>query len=218
MSPAISAQTERALALVNQYKNAQSLLTVFNPTQQIDCTEDLNETYRGNAPSLVTVKDAFGGGTARSWLVIQLNDLSEFAGCKDKLPIKKIEEVANIFISEYEYLKLTELMDFFRKFKLGSYGKFYGSVDPMVITCAMIEFMKDRAGILKRLEMLESEKRKALDPEHICWNRKMRAYERKKKFYSYNFRSKDFTYEEFSEIWWLFNLGYERKDHGYVED
>ena len=217
MSPAISAQTERALAVVNQYKNAETLLTVFNPAQQITCKNDLNKTYRGNAPSLVTVKDAFGGGTARSWLVIQLNDLSEFAGCKDKLPIKKIEELANIFISEYGYLKLTELMDFFRKSKLGLYGKFYGSVDPMVITCAMKEFMKERAGILNRLEMQEREKKNALDPKQISWNRKMSAYERKKKFYSYNFRNKDFTYEEFSEIWWLFNLGYERKDHGYVE-
>jgi len=28
--------------------------------------------------------------------------------------------------------------------KSGTYGKFYGSVDPMAITCSLLDFMRER--------------------------------------------------------------------------
>ena len=108
-------------------------------------------------------------------------------------------------------------MYFFRKFKAGEYGKFYGAVDPLTITCALKEFCDDRRTILSRLEKEEDDRRKRNDPEYISWLRKYNAHERMVRFYSLNFRSRDFTLDDFREIWWLFNLGYERKDHGYIE-
>lgn len=35
-------------------------------------------------------------------------------------------------------------MLFFHRFKAGRYGRFYGSVDPLVITTALREFLRDR--------------------------------------------------------------------------
>ena len=64
---------------------------------------------------------------------------------------------------------------------------------------------------------MEKEERERNDPEHIHYLRQYAAFERMARFYAYNFRSKDFTREDFEEIWWLFNLGYERVDHGYTE-
>ena len=36
--------------------------------------------------------------------------------------------------------------------KAGHYGRFYGEVDPMVITCALREFMKDKNLIVEQEE------------------------------------------------------------------
>lgn len=214
----ISVRTKRAVALIKCYgDDGMNLLKLFNPTKQTEYTLDVRRAYRGHAPALSGVKEAYGGGTARSWLFVQISDLMEFSGCKGKLSVKQIEELANIILTEYGYLKLTEMMDFFRKFKAGNYGKFYGTVDPMVITCALREFKRERAIILSRLNTQEREERDRTDPECIEYKRKYQAYSRKRIFYSRNFYSQDFTFEEFSDLWWLFNLGYERPDHGYID-
>lgn len=181
-------------------------------------TLDTRRAYLGHAPALFSVSEAFGAGTARSWLVVQLNDLSEFAGCKDKLPVKKLDELANIILKNYGYLRLTEMMDFFRRFKAGEYGRFYGAVDPMVITCAMREFMKERETILGRLFRQDMERQKWTDPDYVKFRRQNDAYKRKRIFYSRNFAAPDFPYEEFAPLWWLFNMGYERPDHGYIDE
>lgn len=192
-------------------------MALFNPGKQVDYTLDQRRAYLGKAPSLGLVGKAFAFGTAKSWAAIQLWNLAEFAGCKTKLTEDQIDELAQIICTEYGYLKLTELMDFFRRFKLGKYGKFYGAVDPLVITCALQEFLADRNAILSRLRREDEEERKRNDPEYIRFKRAYREHERMSKFYAWNFRSKDFTLDEFAEIWWLFNLGYESDSHGYRE-
>lgn len=206
-----------AKELICRFKTPDNLLTLFNPGNQIEYTLDQRRAYLGKAPRLELVSKAFAYGTAKSWTAIQLWNLAEFAGCKTKLSIEQIDELSQIICNEYGFLKLTELMDFFRRFKTGEYGKFYGAVDPMVITCALREYMKDRAAILAKFEKQDKEAREMNDPEHIKFIRNYKAHERKCRFYAANFRSKDFTFEDFSEIWWLFNMGYERKDHGYIE-
>ena len=207
------------MAIIGRYGNDEmKFLTLFNPSKQTEYTLDVRRAYRGHAPALSGVREAYGGGTARSWLFVQISDLMEFSGCKGKLSVKQIEELANIILTEYGYLKLTEMMDFFRKFKAGSYGKFYGTVDPMVITCALREFLRARAIILSRLDAQERGERERTDPYTIAYKRNYQAHRRKRIFYSRNFYSPDFTYEEFKEIWWLFNMGYERKDHGYINE
>ena len=218
--PATSAATQVTLAareLICRFKTADNLLGLFNPSKQIDYTLDQRRAYLGKAPTLGLVGKSFAYGTAKSWTAIQLWDLAEFAGCRTKLAIEQIEELSKIICNEYGYLKLTELMDFFRRFKSGEYGKFYGAVDPMVITCALREFIKSRNAILAKFAKQDEEARRRNDPERIKYLQRYKARERLCCFYAANFRSKDFTMDDFAEIWWLFNLGYERKNHGYNE-
>lgn len=216
--PAASAKSEKALAAIERYGDRESLLVTFNPSKQVEYTADIERAYTGAAPSLATVAEAYGKGTARSWLMIQLDNLAEFSGSRQKMPIAKTEEVAFLIIAEYGYLRLTELMHFFRRFKLGAYGRFYGAIDPMIITDALREFMKERSVTLARLERERAERLKYREPDYILYRRRLEAQRRKGRFYSYNFRASDFTFEEFCELWWLFNLGYERDDHGYIEN
>lgn len=205
------------MAMVERYHDEDNFLALFNPSKQVAYTRDLDRAFRGDAPSLSLLAKSFGAGARDNWLDIQFTELAVFSGCKDKLSSHQIDALIDIVAEEYYYLKVTELMYFFRKFKAGEYGKFYGAVDPLTITCALKEFCDDRRTILRRLEQQDKERQQRNDPEHIRYLRKYREYERKRIFYARNFRTKDLTFEEFNEIWWLFNLGYERRDHGYIE-
>lgn len=50
-------------------------------------------------------------------------------------------------------------MLFFWWFKSGKYGKFYGSVDPMIIVSALKQFVKDRNAIIAKRDCMELEKK-----------------------------------------------------------
>lgn len=205
------------MTVVERYHNEDNFLTLFNPSKQVAYTRDLYRTFRGNAPSLGLVAKSFGPGARDNWIDIQLTELAVFSGCKDKFNSHQIDTLIGIIAEEYGYLKVTELMYFFRKFKAGEYGKFYGAVDPLTITCALKEFCDDRRAILHRLDQTDKERQKRDDHQHHTYLLRYREHTRKCFFYSCNFRSNDFTFEEFEEIWWLFNLGYERGNHGYIE-
>lgn len=203
--------------LLAVYRNEDYFLACFNPGRQVEFTKDLVSTFRGEAPSLGLVARAFGENARDNWLDIQITELAAFSGCKDKLTDHQIQSLIDIVAEEYHYLKVTEIMYFFRKFKTGDYGKFYGAVDPLTITCALKEFCEDRRTILSRLEKEEDDKRKLNEPDYVRWKHERQAYDRMCLFYTLNFRSKDFSIDEFREIWWLFNIGYERRNHGYIE-
>ena len=212
-----NAAAPEVTAVIRSYRSDDGFLKTFNPDKQVAYTRDVARAFRGTAPSLGLVARAFGSYTRDNWLDVQLTDLAVFSGCKDKLSERQVQQLIDIIAEEYGYMKVTELMYFFRRFKTGEYGKFYGAVDPITITCALKEFARERLDILRRLEQAEKERRQKSDPGHQRYVRRYEAYRRMCRFYSLNFRSPDFTLGEFREIWWLFNLGYERSEHGYEE-
>lgn len=177
------------VACREKYKNGETFLTTFNPDEQTRFCKDLRRVYMGTAPSLTILSQSFGDATAESWLEIQLYDLSEFSGCKDKLTTRQLEQIAKVIISQYGHLKVTELMHFFLRFKAGKFGRFYGAVDGLVITEALQTFLQTRAQNLdyyRREEEKERREQEEREHEKHCM-----------------------TYEEWQELKWLFNMGYE---------
>ena len=128
----------------------------------------------GTAPTMGQVNAAYGGHTASAWLVPFLWDVSEFCGCKEKFTKAQMEELAYVIVDGYHWLKVTEMMLFFWWFKGGRYGKFYGSVDPMVITAALRDFVKDRNAIIARHDSMEAERKQAE------WRKRAITYEQYK--------------------------------------
>ena len=51
-------------------------------------------------------------------------------------------------------------MLFFHYFKSGRFGMFYGSVDPLVITSSIRQFLKIRNGLIEAEEKKEMEKKR----------------------------------------------------------
>lgn len=148
--------------------------------------------FTGHAPSIARVSRTFGENIAESWLSIQLFDLAEFTQVRNGMETKDFIELARIIINGYGDFKLTEFMVFFQRFKQGVYSTFYGTFAPMVITIALRQFKSERESLLKRYE----DKRRQQERQRQ-WEERQRN---------------SLTYEEWQELRWLFNMGYERKD------
>lgn len=128
---------------------------------------------------------------AETLVALYVRDLSEFTGVKDKMSPRQMHYVASIIVSDYGFLTITEIIYFFHLFKSGRFGKFYGSVDGLVITNALQEFMQIRADMLDKIE----HRRRKIE----------QAKERERQ------KRECLTYEEYQELQWLFNMGYEKK-------
>jgi len=111
----------------------------------------------GEYPTLTDLNNSYGKTFAEQWLYPQITDLSTFTGAKN-LDKDQIQKLASVISIEYHYLKVTEIMLFFYLFKTGRYGRFYGTVDPMVITCAFRDFMKERNVFIDQYERAEKER------------------------------------------------------------
>lgn len=149
MSGVSSAETP---AIIERYGTREKFLLTFTPDRQVTYCPEEQRCVMGHAPTLGAVDRAYGGNTSAAWLVIQLSNLSEFCGCRDKLSVGQLEELARIITQSYPYLKITEMMLFFYRFKQGRYGRFYGTVDPLVITTSLSVFIRERGELLTRYE------------------------------------------------------------------
>ncbi len=122
----------------------------YSPSHQLEICGDSDECFFGHYPTLSELKRDYGKNAPLTWLVPQLTDLAVYCGCKDKLSKEQYKECAFVISAEYYYLKVSELMLFFHRFKTGRYGRFYGSVDPLVITTSLRAFVKERGLSIER--------------------------------------------------------------------
>lgn len=173
-TPQLSPDLQRKIMLVRErFGDKKQFLTDFNPMAQIQAAKNPERAFFGTAPSLALLKHTYGENTPAMWVIPQLFDLCEFTGVK-KMDEQQAEYLAEIISLEYGYLKVTELMVFFYRFKLGRYGRFYGSVDPMVILTALKEFLKERDQEIVRKEAEDREKelaehsKNAITPQEYC--------------------------------------------------
>lgn len=137
------------------YGNREQFLAAFNPGLQGDICGDAEMCFFGGAPTLAQLNATYGSQTAAMWLIPQLYNLSEYCGCKEKLQGRPLEECASVIAAEFRYLSVSELMLFFHRFKSGRYGRFYGSVDPLVITTSLRDFLEERSIEYERHEREE---------------------------------------------------------------
>lgn len=182
-------KTAAALACEQRYGPAARFLTTFNPSLQTACIAHPDRTFGGTAPALSVVSAAYGRNVAKMWLSIQLNNLSEFTGVKDKLTEAQIDELSDLILAQYWYLNVAEVMYYLQQVKAGRYGRFYGAVDAMAITTGLLKFQDERRKELDRLETLRRE---------AAARAERRDHE-----------ENGISRTEWEEVAWLFNMGYE---------
>lgn len=103
-------------------------------------------------PTLGLLASTYGDETSVEWLKIQFGTLNDFAEVSAKMGNDQLQELAEIFISEYYYINAAEICFFIARFKSGKYGRFYGAIDPMKITSAMLDYIKERRIDIERYE------------------------------------------------------------------
>lgn len=120
------------------------LLVEYAPNKQYKLCKNKELCFFGQHPTLATLNRDYDPIAAQAWLIPQLTDIAEFSNCKNILSAEQIRSCADMIAAEYYYMKVSELMLFFYKFKNGEYGQFYGSVSPMVIMVSLRQFVIDR--------------------------------------------------------------------------
>lgn len=129
---------------VRTKSKAEVFAASMNPDVQMQICHDARLCIMGNFPTLAEVRKEYGSKAPEVWLIPQLDNLSEYCGVKEKLSKQQLRQLAFTIATEFFYLKVSELMLFFHRFKSGRYGRFYGSVDPLVITRALRDFIAER--------------------------------------------------------------------------
>lgn len=150
----------------------ETLMATYNPDNQRALTASLREVHMGPAPRLITVSQGYGFATARSWLKIQLNDLSTFIGVRQPLTVPQLHELSEMILADYGHLRISELMLFFQRFKRGHYGEIYGTLSPVTIFRALDRFANERIDVINRFER---EDRAAEFERHISQDEALRT-------------------------------------------
>lgn len=141
---------------MNKYTDPAQFILDYNPDLQFKLVR-CNATHAELAlntsiPSLGLLSSTYGDETPIEWLKIQFGSLNDFAEVSTKIIKKQLSELSEIFLSEYYYINAAEICLFIARFKAGKYGCFYGAIDPMKITSAMLEYISERRKDIERKE------------------------------------------------------------------
>lgn len=151
-------------------REGASLLAEYNADFIMRKHIGMEECHFGEYPTLAELDAKAGGRLSAAWLMAQLHDLSEYCGCRDKLEGHALRQCASIIATDFDYLKVTEVLLFLHRFKSGRYGRFYGSIDPMVITTALREFLNERLYVLRQRQQRQDEiERQRRRSECVTW-------------------------------------------------
>lgn len=168
---------------MERYGSRSDFLRTFHVSRQESYSRLPDRCYFGTAPTLQKVNEDYGDGLAQEWMLYELDDLSEYCGAHDKLTQFQIESLSQLLTKEYGWLNVAEWMLFFRRFKLGYYGRFYGAVDPMSITIALREkFLPERMTAYKRYaESLKMRERDEWERHSVTYEEYLQIVEARKK-------------------------------------
>ena len=102
----------------------------------------LSDLAFSSAPTIAAVIQSCGRAEAALWVKLQIDSVNSFAGTA-AMDDAQISELARIIMS-YSWLNLAELLMFFGRLKRGDFGRFYGTVDPFIVTDALHRFISQR--------------------------------------------------------------------------
>lgn len=161
LSPALQ---QKMMLVRKRYGNRNEFLTSQNQDTQISVGRLGDQAHFTGSPSLAVLKKTYGENFPTMWLMPQIFDLVVYCNSKSTLNEQQAQFLAEAIAHEYYFLSSDELMLFFYRFKLGKYGHFYGTVDPMRIMQALDTFCDERVHAIAKREK-EEEKRAAKEPK-----------------------------------------------------
>src|SRR5574344_1315882 len=99
--------------LTKRFGDAPHFMQVYSMTRALSYVRDAERCVTGNAPMLCEVKRFYDETTVLSWLEMQIIALSELCGAKGKISELQAKFCAEQILSEYGFLKVTEVLLYF---------------------------------------------------------------------------------------------------------
>ena len=113
---------QKVADMCKRYGPAGQFLKLFTPDLQIATARNEARAYLGSAPSLEVIAEGYGWQTAIVWLCIQIENLNNFTGVREKMPVARQKDLAALILAEYPNLKASEILLFFHRLKCGATG------------------------------------------------------------------------------------------------
>lgn len=158
----------------------------FNPRIQtviLSKRADYVQCHSYPYPTLAKVAKAYSDMAPINWLKIQFDNLCDYVGVKEKMSDYQIEELSTLFYYDCYFLNIAEVALFMVKLKLGTFGEFYGTVDPLKIMTAKNQFLSERQREIRRydekLELQSQAQKRALWAVNAVTYETYRAMKRK---------------------------------------
>lgn len=121
----------------------EEFLDLYACEQQYKYSRFEERCHTGTAPTLRDVAQDFGANTVVDWIKSLIVDLQGYTSARQHLDAKQLHALAWIILTQYGYMKTTELLLFMVKAKAGQFGKFYNTIDPMDISTALSAWDKE---------------------------------------------------------------------------
>lgn len=153
--------------MTSRFGTKKQFLSKVNPDTQVCFVLNTKAAVMGDYPTLRDICAAYGKNFSIEWLIPLIDNLALYTGARNLKEAQQLE-LARIIAAEYRHLKITEVLLFFARFKAGRYGRFYGSVDPMVITCALRDFIRERNELINYYEQ-EKKNNKSNNEQPVTW-------------------------------------------------
>ena len=150
-SKCLELSRQRGTLVMQRFGSEDDFMMKVNPSTQTAFGENPKTAITGDYPTLRDIDMAYGNGFSTEWVMVQIDNMSLHTGARNLTKEQQLE-LSRIIATEYRHLKVTELLLFFYRFKTGRYGRFYGSVDPMVVTCALRDFVEERNSMIDQYD------------------------------------------------------------------
>lgn len=139
-------------------------LTRYAPGKLPELGLTAEECVAAESPALVDLNRMFSNSNAgQTFLMCYVNNINEYPGTDKKMDVQQRMECAATLYELLFYLKVTEVMLFFQRFKSGRYGRFFGAVDAMTLGMAAHVFLKERKNLIERAERERAEREREAD-------------------------------------------------------
>lgn len=159
--------SQTALTLRSNYGSGEAFLELFKPDYQDQVMKHIDRAFIGTAPRLRDLAECYSENFVIAWILVQLENLNDYCGTTRKMNIDQMATLSKLIVDNYPNYKVTQLMVFFNRFKIGQYCKFYDSVDPMAITKSLRMFDVERREEIG-IYMAEAEA-KAIENKRAYW-------------------------------------------------
>ena len=149
----------RSMAILAEHPNGAEYLSMFKAEDMVRyCRGALDRCFVGSAPTLHDLCEAYGEKLCVVWLSGLIYDLNNFVGQRQQTP-QQSDALAWMLLDEAKQYKLTEVMYFFYRYKIGLQGEFYGGVNSGKVLSDLKKFKEVQGEHLSRIYKQQDEER-----------------------------------------------------------